>query len=98
MDQSSKKQFKYTTEVIIISGYLIFFCLATTLWYVYYLNITKHELAPINAFAVNLPPTTPTPHISPTDQTKATKFFEDNFSDDSHGWSLAQNSRKVEVT
>src|SRR5689334_17021691 len=100
MDKSSQKQFRYTTEVIVTSGYLIFLCLASILYltYIYSFtnNLQKHS-SQVNTFATNLPPTTPTPHISSVDQLSANKIFEDNFTDDKNHWSLNKDIFKEYV-
>lgn len=99
MDTSSKKKFKYTTEVIILAGYLLFFCLAFILFYFFLMSIfLKRPMPPINTFATSLPPTTPIPHISLTAQMEGIKIFEDDFSSDKNHWAFDTDVFKEEVS
>src|SRR5512133_2217382 len=77
----------YLTEYIVIFGYLTFLCLALSVCSVfYYFTFLQAKPSPVNTFATSLPPTTPTPHILPTNQQRMINILEEDFNDDHMGW------------
>ncbi|HLO16793.1 MAG TPA: hypothetical protein VK206_18310 [Anaerolineales bacterium] len=100
MSADAAKRPNYIAEYLVAAGYLLFFCLAfslcSTFYYLTYLQPQQTLL--INTFATALPPTTPTPHILPTDQQNASQIFKDDFSDDSHGWAGTEDTSIQQVT
>ena len=103
MDTKQKEDISYTAEYIVGAGYLLFFCLAFALCSVFYYftYLRSYQLRPgpsaINPFATNLPPTTPTPHVSMDDQSKLKRIFEDDFNNDQNHWTLYNDEFKEEV-
>jgi len=88
MNIEQKEKSSYTREYIIGAGYLLFFCLAFSFCSIfYYFSYLQPKPSPVNPFATSLPPITPTPHISPTNQQNGSTIFEDDFHDDVHAWS-----------
>jgi hypothetical protein len=99
MDTEQKEKISYTKEYIIAAGYIIFFCLALALCTAfYYFAYLQPKPPSINSFATGLPPTTPTPHILPTNQQNASMIFKDDFGDDSHVWSDTDDVSRAQVT
>ena len=99
MDMSSEKKFKYTTEVFILVGYLLFFCLAFILFYFFLMSIfLKRPIPPINTFATSLPATTPIPHMSSAVQLEGNRIFEDDFSSDKYNWTNNNSKFREDVS
>lgn len=99
MNTDAAQRPNYVPTFIIAAGYIFFFCLASILCYTFYfLTYLVPKPAPINTFATQLPPTTPTPHIVPGTQQHMTEIFKDDFSNDSHSWAVADDNTRTQVT
>jgi len=101
MGQLTEKPANYIAEFLVIVGYIIFFCLASILYFFFISSYTKNvpkSSTPVNVFATNLPPTTPIPHISSVDQLSAIKLFEDDFTTDQNHWSRDMNAYNESVS
>ena len=99
MDTSSEKKLKYTKEVLILVGYLLFFCLAFIFCYLFFVSTyLKRPALPINTFATSLHPSTPIPHISSIVQTEGDKIFEDDFSSDKYNWTNNNSEFREDVS
>jgi hypothetical protein len=99
MDTQQKEKISYIKEYVIAAGYVIFFCLAFALCIIiYYFTYLQPQPSPINAFATGLPPTTPTPHINPTNLQNASLIFKDDFSNDRHAWTDTEDDSQERVS
>jgi hypothetical protein len=98
MDASSNKKSNYAAEVAVGIGYLLFFCLAAIVCFSsYYLAYLQHIPAK-NTFATELPATTPSPHISLTQQSGMSRIFEDDFSDNRNSWTDDQEPSMYRIS
>jgi hypothetical protein len=98
MHTEQKEKISYTTEYVVGAGYLLFFCLAFSLYSIFfYFTYLQPKPAPINTFATNLPPKTPTPHILSKNHQNVSTIFEDDFHDDVHDWSYTGDYSSTSV-
>lgn len=101
METESKPKINYTTEYIVGAGYLFFFCiLLTACLGFFYLNRSLYLPAPppANEFARNLPPLTPTPHISfPRDLQEDSLLFKENFNNNNNRWLNSKDDSKEKI-
>jgi len=98
MDIPSENKGNYTKEILLVAGYILFFCLASILCITYYyFAYSQQQPARINVFATSLPAITPSPHIPLADQSEVTRIFEDDFSDDQNHWKRDIDKFRQEV-
>ena len=99
MDTEQQEKISHTKEYVIAAGYLLFLCLAFILCStIYYFTYLQPQPTPVNTFATGLPPTTPTPHINPTNLQNASLIFKDDFSNDRHAWTGNEDYSKERVS
>ena len=99
MDTENPEKTSYRTEYFLAAGYALFFCIVfmACMAFYFWVIIQSRPSTPNNAFATNLPPRTPTPHILATGQPDIPAIFEDDFSRDSHEWSGTDDSSKKQL-
>lgn len=94
----TKKQFTYRTQLFIVIGYLLFFCLASVALIVFlYFEYSQLQNPGENTLATHLPPITPSPHIPLTNQPKGLEIFEESFSDNHNRWTSTSDLYRVQV-
>ncbi|HET9907340.1 MAG TPA: hypothetical protein VFQ23_11880, partial [Anaerolineales bacterium] len=98
MDTESKIRTSYTTEYVVITGYVLFFCiLIFACLGFFYINRSAYFPKPpaANEFAEALPPTTPTPHITSDHQfEKDSILFQEDFNVNQNHWLGGDNDTK----
>ena len=101
MDTESNREVKYTLEYVVVAGYTGLFCiLALACLGLVYLNRSLFipSSTPENEFAKNLPPITPTPHVSSDNPFESNSIlFEDNFSNNTNDWLNSQDETKEKL-
>lgn len=89
MDTSSEKPGSYTAELVVLGGYILFFCLAAILYFVFLISFTRNlQKSPsqTNVFATNLPPQTPIPSIPLDYEPGSLPIFREDFDNNQNGW------------
>lgn len=98
METESKVKINYTTEYVVVLGYLLFFCIFVIACLgFFYLNrsLFLPKAPPINEFAVSLPPITPTPHITSDHQFETSSIvFQEDFNDNQNHWLSGDDDTK----
>jgi hypothetical protein len=103
MDTEPKIKVTYATEYVVIIGYVSFFCLLifACLGY-FFINRSQYfpepTPVPVNPFAANLPPITPTPHVSSNIQfEKSSILFQEDFNNNQNRWLNAEDDTKEKI-
>jgi hypothetical protein len=89
MGPSSEKPESYTAELVVLAGYIFFFCLAVILYFIFLISFTRNlQKSPsqINSFATNLPPQTPIPSIPLNYEPGSLPIFREDFDNNQIGW------------
>jgi len=100
MEPTQQKKSDETAAILISMGYIFFFFLAFMVLFAYYFfHYFSGRTSAVNLLATNLPPRTPTPHISLTAIPNADVIFEDDFSTDENQWKYRANSNsEIKIT
>jgi len=99
MDIFSEKQEGYTAEILVLAGYILFFCLAAILYFAFIISFTRNlQKSPsqINVFATNLPPQTPFPSIPLDYEPGSLPIFREDFDSNQNGWTGDQHLTSLE--
>ena len=100
MDKPPEKKPRYTFEIMVALGYLLFCGLATATGGWAFYKITARMLPTAteqNPLLTNMPPMTPTPHILANGLSVEDVIFKDNFTDNRNSWGNSEDANHIAV-
>jgi hypothetical protein len=98
MNTPEKSQNSYKLEIIITTGYVLFFCAVLYILTAYlFLQTDTNRPTPINVIATNLPPRTPAPQLPSDLRTNTKNLVDEKFNDDGNNWARSSNQNTTVV-